>query len=694
MCTGKVCGDDGCGGSCGDCGDGQICKLDGSCVCIPNCDGKECGSDGCMGECGTCPTNSYCLSGECVCTPDCSGKVCGLDGCGGTCGWCDAGTECVEGWCLELPVNSCLGAWCSIGTATYTLGASTGEFCAGADEWEWQAQLTRSFLIGAHEVTQDEYTQVTGVMPIPGGQCIYGTCPLTQISWWDALDFANRKSKAEGLNPCYTFSGCTGTPGQGCAGDDCSGSYICSMASFDTMCDGYRLPTEAEWEAAARAGVRTQLTNGDLESADLCTSCDPATTQEQIAYTCSNSLGVLNIGGYLLGNAMGLVDVLGNAAEWTWDGYQPLPTGTVTDPQGSLLAVERVVKGGSYKDLKGDVRLGARVAVPGNARRADIGLRLARTIPNACIPKCDGRVCGSDGCDGVCGTCSDGICVDGLCETYALLDPAASFVVIPPGSFSQGSPETEGCHNSDEIQHATTLTRHYLINLEEVSQESFTVVMGVNPSDGSQNMGATYPVQGLTFYDALSYCNAISKRDGLEACYQLQGCIGQPGNRLMCTGAYFAGPDCLGWRLPTEAEWEYAARASGTMAYGFYDTTPGADASYCDACALESLLMSYIYSCASSASGIQPTSQAMPNQWGLVSMLGNVAEMVWDRYAGYSTSAIPDPTGGTFGSQRVVRGGSVNSYRRDVRCASRATMDENDWSPFVGFRVARTVVYP
>lgn len=693
VCDGKVCGDDGCGGTCGTCGDGQICRSDGTCMCLPSCDGKECGDDGCMGDCGTCGTNEYCMDGQCFCVPDCSGKTCGPDGCGGACGWCDANSQCVEGFCLTVQPSVCVGGWCALTPGLYSLGSATGETCAAADEWEWQANLTRTVLAGAHEVTVDDYANLMGSVPAVTGQCLYGSCPVTQVSWWDALDFANRKSVAEGLTPCYQLSYCTGSPGQGCeTGDDCLGSYSCSTAYFNSGCNGYRLLTEAEWEAAARAGVRTGLPDGDLESSDLCGSCTPDMVQDPVAFTCSNSSGMLHAVGSLQTNVFGLVDVLGNAAEWTWDGYGTLPTGQVTDPVGNMTSADRVVKGGSYKDYKGAARLGVRRSVPQTARRADIGMRLARTVPNACVPQCDGRQCGSDGCSGLCGTCSDGVCVDGVCETYTPLTPTASFVVIPPASFSQGSPDTEGCHQSDEIQHITTLTRFYLMDLREVDQGAFSMVMGANPSEASQSIGSNFPVQGLTLYDAISYCNALSKRDGLEECYQLQGCMGQPGNRLMCTGVYFAGLDCLGWRLPTEAEWEYASRAGGSMAWGFYDTTPGADASYCDTCAMESVMVPYIYSCATATSGTVATTQAAPNAWGLISMLGNVSEMVWDRYSGYSPSPISDPAGGLFGSQRVIRGGNVTSYRRDVRCASRAWMEENTYSPLVGFRLARTVV--
>lgn len=120
-CTGKACGDDGCGGSCGNCGGAETCE-DNQCVgsCVPECTGKSCGDDGCGGSCGSCPGAETCdVSGQCVaCTPSCGAKVCGDDGCGGSCGSCASGQSCDSaGMCSDLP------AVCGDGNLT------SGEFC-------------------------------------------------------------------------------------------------------------------------------------------------------------------------------------------------------------------------------------------------------------------------------------------------------------------------------------------------------------------------------------------------------------------------------------------------------------------------------------------------------------------------------------------------------------------------------------
>ncbi|GMV39917.1 MAG: hypothetical protein AMXMBFR64_16330 [Myxococcales bacterium] len=105
-CAERECGSDGCGGSCGKCGDGEACVA-GSCegpACQPDCADRECGDDGCGGLCGTCPEGE-CEDGVCeaapTCTPTCAGKQCGPDGCGGVCGTCPGGYSCTGGTCLE-----------------------------------------------------------------------------------------------------------------------------------------------------------------------------------------------------------------------------------------------------------------------------------------------------------------------------------------------------------------------------------------------------------------------------------------------------------------------------------------------------------------------------------------------------------------------------------------------------------------
>ena len=132
-CVGKDCGDDGCGGSCGQCVGlpNHICA-NGVCECAPTCEGKECGDDGCGGSCGQCVglPNHICVDGVCECSPNCEGKVCGADGCGGTCGSCPGSVDCIDGVCA---VQTCDGWTCPPATYDADDGCHCGCGCWDPD---------------------------------------------------------------------------------------------------------------------------------------------------------------------------------------------------------------------------------------------------------------------------------------------------------------------------------------------------------------------------------------------------------------------------------------------------------------------------------------------------------------------------------------------------------------------------------
>lgn len=128
-CGGVVCGDNGCGGSCGSCGLGETCSA-GRCAsgCAPQCSGRDCGSDGCGGTCGTCGGGESCVDGSCLgeCTPSCSGRDCGSDGCGGSCGGCSGSGLCESGLCVA---SSTCGTGGPCTSPAVCSSPSTGERC-------------------------------------------------------------------------------------------------------------------------------------------------------------------------------------------------------------------------------------------------------------------------------------------------------------------------------------------------------------------------------------------------------------------------------------------------------------------------------------------------------------------------------------------------------------------------------------
>jgi formylglycine-generating enzyme required for sulfatase activity len=226
----------------------------------------------------------------------------------------------------------------------------------------------------------------------------------------------------------------------------------------------------------------------------------------------------------------------------------------------------------------------------------------------------------------------------------------SSFVYIAPGSFLMGSPEYEPGRGSDETQHEVTLSS-YTLQTTPVTQGQWKAVMGNNPSCFLQG-GEDCPVEGISWIE----CQEFIKR-------------------LNENGEYL-------YRLPTEAEWEYACRA-GTSASFFNGEITGLF------CRCEPCLETIGWYCGNSDRKTHPVAGKNPSAWGLFDMHGNVYEWCQDWYGAFSALPQTDPTGATFGPGRVVRGGSWFSNSQNCRSASRYYRAPNSRSDFVGFRLVR-----
>ncbi|MFA6563276.1 MAG: formylglycine-generating enzyme family protein [Verrucomicrobiia bacterium] len=222
-------------------------------------------------------------------------------------------------------------------------------------------------------------------------------------------------------------------------------------------------------------------------------------------------------------------------------------------------------------------------------------------------------------------------------------------VLIPAGEFEMGSSKSESWRYSEENLHHVTITKSFYMGATEVTQAQFAAVMRKSPS---YYKGADLPVEHVTWFDAVEFCKRLNFMDGRA------------------------------YRLPTEAEWEYACRA-GTDDK-FYSGDNDAD------------LFKAAWVGGISSSHTHPVAKLAPNSFGLFDMLGNVYEWCSDYYDAnyYFKSPKTNPLGPSKGAERVIRGGAYNEPVQNVRCAYRTGKDPMKTQANLGFRIACDVPPP
>ena len=277
------------------------------------------------------------------------------------------------------PTEASPAGWVRVEPGTFVMGSLSTEPGHGDKEQAHNVTITYPFLVSAYEVTQKEWEEITYRKPTAFTGC-GPTCPVTDVSWFDAVAFANRLSERSKLESCYEIKE--------------SGTAKEVGWPRGTACRGFRLPTEAEWEYAARAGGAEALGDAPLTALER-QPADPALAERAVfggnsavtyagAEDCSKwgdgltTCGVAPVGSKKA-NRWGLFDVSGNASEWVWDTLSNFPVNGVVDPAQHASGQPNLVRGGSWMSAGRDCRLAAREQTQPVARKS-FGIRLVRSI--------------------------------------------------------------------------------------------------------------------------------------------------------------------------------------------------------------------------------------------------------------------------------------------------------------------------
>ena len=601
---------------------------------------------------------------------------------------------------LEVETTPFSMRW--VGPGHFVMGSPPDESGRYDDEGPAHPVLLRGgFWLGETAVTQGLWSSLMGENP---SRFVSGDRPVEQVSWFDAVRFCNALSARLDLPLAYRV-------GEGGEPD----------VELLVDSEGFRLPTEAEWEYACRAGTKTATWRGNL---DIIGERN-APVLDEIAWYGGNSgvdfeldNGVDSSGwpekqydhsragthpvAQKLPNPWGLYDMLGNVYEWCADHSEFPPEAysesARTNPvqlRGSL----RVFRGGSWLNYARYVRAAYRDADAPGDRSGSLGFRLARgpmQLPEAR----SSRVVVSVPDAGVAAEPqSEAPAQDSTGPVWVTRvgDVEHRMLRIKAGRFMMGSPPDEvGRFTHEGPVHSVELRQDFWLGETAVTQRLWMSLMRRNPS---RFVSPDRPVERVSWFDAVRFCNALSGHLDLPLAYRV-GEGERPDVKLLL--------DSEGFRLPTEAEWEYACRAGTTTATwrGDLDILGQRNAPILDEIAWYGgnsgvgFELDEGYDSSGwpekqhdhSRAGTHPVAQKLPNPWGLYDMLGNVHEWCADhsqRLSGsYSESARTNPVQ-LRGPDRVFRGGSWVDDARYVRAAYRNASTPDGRYGLLGFRLAR-----
>ena len=252
------------------------------------------------------------------------------------------------------------------------------------------------------------------------------------------------------------------------------------------------------------------------------------------------------------------------------------------------------------------------------------------------------------------------------------------FVLINGGSFMMGSPSSENWRIEDEVQHEVSISSFYM-DPYETTQKEYQRLRGSNPSGFE---GDDLPVENISWLDAVLFANAKSEEAGLVSTYKIED------------GSITWDRAANGYRLPTEAEWEYACRAGTVTPFNTENSISAEEANYWGSYPYEIEENYFNKSALETKPGVSQGQTASvgsypANAFGLYDMHGNVNEWCWDYYGEYDTTDTDNPTGAESGTRHIYRGGGWNDFAKNLRSAYRAAGQSSFKYSNLGIRLVR-----
>lgn len=566
----------------------------------------------------------------------------------------------------------------------FTMGSPESEAHRTQNEGQHRVAITKPFFLGQFEVLKREFAEfvqdakyLTEAERAEGAGVGYdevqdklrrdtkytwrntgftytGSHPVVNVSWNDAVAFCNWMSRKDGRAEYYIIEGATISTNHN---------------------EGYRLPSEAEWEFACRSGTTTAYQSGDdAEKLVAFGNVWDGTARGKhpkwgVAISAHDGYAYTSPAGRFAANAFGLYDMHGNVWEWCndWHDIYYYETSPADDPRGPVSGRERVYRGGSWISHASECRSATRFGGKPSEWFVSLGFRVAadlstaqkKSILEATVPMPEEMLRPRKNSAANPG----GQRAGDLRDENAL---KMQFVWCPAGKFVMGSPKSEEGRNERENQVDVTLSHGFWIGKYEVTQRQWEWIMDSAPWDGCSDTRyrPDCPAAHISWHDATAFCARLTSME-------------RKAGRLPA-----------GWRysLPTEAQWEYACRAGTTTRFSFGDD--------------ESRLNDYAWWGGILGEGntkkeafAHSVGTKKTNPWGLHDVHGNVLEWCRDAYLeellGGTDPEISDvDLDALLRGSRVLRGGSWQNSATYCRSALRMGIAaENDGADF-GFRVA------